>query len=145
MIGDDYFLIREHSEILESLQKFSLKDDDLGSIFNKIVEISIGHFDREEETVVILGQYLYDSYVHHKIVERGTLKKAAEEFKIEYGTLLDEHRDIERLLQSIPEEELQKKDVRTIKHTLLRHSEMEEQLLFPSAMLIASTILREDA
>lgn len=139
MAQHESFLKDEHSELLAGILEVSSTQDETGKRFLELLKIFSGHLDREEETVLPLIAYLYDS-VEKQPEVNGNLLKACKDFKTEYSTMVNEHEAMENIMKTIESKKASGK-VMDLIGDIRHHVMLEGELIYPAAMMVANAII----
>ncbi len=140
MTSGKFLLEKEHSSLMERLSYLSQRPDHFGRLFENVLKIFSYHHGREIETMVPLLEYMWhrNEYRLHDLFK---LQKAWKEFQDEYESMISEHGQMKRLIGEIEDyPALEEDDVSRLVHELKRVIELEEEILYPAALVVGDLI-----
>jgi len=136
-------LIREeHVELHRSLSKLVTLRGDVGVEAKKLEEVLRPHFEKEEELAMPLLGLLKYMAMGRPIEDRQRAAELAEKFAAEYEKMLQEHVEITRALESLEAsaKKARKRAALTFAKNLRQHATLEEEILYPAALLIRNAL-----
>ncbi len=135
-------LKEEHEELMHNLRSIKLQGD-AGRLFRDMMHILEAHFQAEEETVMPLLGAVKDLAEETFPKQESQLVDAFTKLKGTYEKMLSEHSRIRDLANRMIEDKSAKKAV-SLLHDLLHHAAMEEEILYPTALL-AGRLIKKDS
>lgn len=136
-------LIREeHEELHRSLSKLVTLRGNVGVEAKKLEEVLRPHFEKEEELAMPLLGLLKYMAMGRPIEDRQRAAELAEKFAAEYEKMLQEHVEITRALESLEAsaKKARKRAALTFAKNLRQHATLEEEILYPAALLIRNAL-----
>jgi iron-sulfur cluster repair protein YtfE (RIC family) len=138
MTQHESFLNEEHTELLAEISEVAATPGKTGKLFSELLNIFSGHLDREEQTVLPLLGYLYDS-VERPIDVSDSLFKAGKDFRTEYATMVNEHKAIDDIMKTTESDGAPEKVMELI-CDIRHHVMLESEVIYPAAMMAANMI-----
>jgi len=134
----------EHEELHRSLSKLVALRERVGEEARKLESVLRPHFEKEEGILMPLIGLLRNVAEGRRIEDPQRAVELAERFAAEYRGMLQEHIEIARALDSleVSARRAGKRVALTFVKDLRRHAELEEEILYPSALLIYSMLKR---
>ena len=139
MTQRESFLNEEHTELLNEISEMSAATGETGKLFSQLLNIFSGHLDREEETVLPLLRYLHDSVEGPAEASDG-LFKAGKDFRVEYETMENEHKAMDKIMNVIESSGAAGKVMELIWH-IRHHVTLESEIIYPAAMAAANMVI----
>lgn len=141
MKSGKFILEREHGELLDSLSEASRRQDHFGRLFEDVLKIFRYHLDRELETVLPLLEYMHQRNEENRLHDMLRLQEIWSNLRDEYGNLLNEHKQMFRLIGEIDDyPALEEDHISDLVQELRKHIELEEQVLYPAALMVGELI-----
>jgi iron-sulfur cluster repair protein YtfE (RIC family) len=134
----------EHEELRRSLSKLSATGGEVGEEVRKVEEALKPHFEKEEELALPLLGLLKNLSEDRPIEDPQRAAELADKFVAEYERILQEHAEISRALESLEAaaKRAKKRAALSFSQSLRRHAKLEEEVLYPAAMLIRKYLRR---
>ena len=131
-------MIEEHEELHTDLKKAIMAGGKVGEAAEVVANVLHPHFDREEKFALPplgLLSALSKGKIEPEMVE---VLKMTDKLKAELPTMLEEHKTIVAALEKLKEAAKQEKkpEVVHFAEKLVLHAETEEQVSYPTAILI---------
>lgn len=128
----------EHEELHAELTKATKVSGKIGEAAKAVAKVLHPHFAKEEEYALPpLG--LLSHLAEGKIMpEMGSVLKMTDRLKAEHHQMLEEHKAIVAALENLSDEAKKEKKMEygQFAETLIRHAHNEEEVLYPTAILI---------
>ncbi|QRF76446.1 hypothetical protein Thermo_01968 [Thermoplasmatales archaeon] len=124
----------EHSELMTLLYTAEQESHDNSGVIKEVASVFSGHADREEETLVPVLGFMKEWFSGSKQVDVSFLKAKANEFRLEVGTMINEHAQILKLFDEMSTGG--EKDaclLSNLRKFMKRHSVIEEYYFYPMA------------
>ncbi|MDG6933241.1 MAG: hemerythrin domain-containing protein [Nitrososphaerota archaeon] len=129
-------LEEEHKELMDSIEMLASGDSKIAKSVKQILIILEPHFEKEEETVVPVLGSLGDlaSGIYTDLEE---VKERSDALREDYANMLEEHRRIREKVEaaSVLAKAEGREDVLNILELLSHHAAVEEEILYPAALL----------
>ena len=129
----------EHSHLLEKINDLAQRESGSSKIFKELRELSYLHVEREQETIIPLLRYLKlrldgktEKYPPNPLELRNRMI-------LGYGALIEDHVHIMNLLEEAFHETYQVEVTEFVKN-IAHHIALEEQVLYPAAMVAVDLI-----
>lgn len=126
---------REHEELLKKLERFSQLNGLPGEVFTEVAVLFRTHMREENQTILPLLGYLRSRLEEFEVKDITSLKTAASRFENHYDQMLEEHREISRLLKMAMDTLMNsgEEEPMHLVRELLHHVQLEEEILYPAA------------
>jgi hypothetical protein len=140
MLATPSALREEHEEIIGSLNELALLSDKTGKAVKELLEVLQPHFEKEEKLAMpLLGSLseLVSSCNQENLKE---ISEARQPLLLEYENMFLEHSELKDYIercQKIAREEGHE-NVADLRGALAHHARVEEQVLYPAALLASS-------
>lgn len=136
-------LEEEHKEIHEKLEKIVSSSGDTANMAKQVKSIMQPHFEKEEQlSIPVLGAL--QPYVNGTLTEetRNQAIQISQQFKQEYPTMLEEHKQIVAALGNLENTAMQenRQDVISFIADLKSHAMNEEQVTYPATIVVGELI-----
>jgi hemerythrin-like domain-containing protein len=134
----------EHKELHRLLSKLSAIRGKVGEEARKAEEALKPHFKKEEELALPLLGLLKNLAEDKPIEDPQRAAELADKFAVEYERMLQEHAEISKTLESLEAaaRRAKKRAAVTFAKNLRRHAKLEEEVLYPAALLIRKSLRR---
>ena len=138
----------EHESIHAALKRATAEPGALGETARTIARIMSGHIMREEKFALRPLGLLKALSRGETPAELAEVAKLAQAFRLELPQMIDEHRQIAEALHLLASnaEAAGKPEYVALAEDMLKHAHVEEDVLYPAAMLIGkyAALLRGD-
>jgi len=136
-------LEEEHEELMGSLRRYSLEPGKLGERVRDVLEALEPHFEKEEKLAMPLLGVIHDLF-EEKAEGLDELVECYRGMKEGHRVMLKEHEEIVRRVKRAEEEaDLQgRRDVVERLRSLMHHAKVEEDVLYPAALLAGQAAQR---
>ena len=136
-------LEEEHKEIHEKLEKIVSSSGDTANMSKQVQSIMQPHFEKEEQlSILVLGAL--QPYVNGTLTEetRDQVIQISQQFKQEYPTMLEEHKQIVSALNNLENTAMQenRQDVISFIADLKSHAMNEEQVTYPATIVVVELL-----
>lgn len=136
-------LEEEHKEIHEKLEKIVSSSGDTANMAKQVQSIMQPHFEKEEQlSIPVLGAL--QPYVNGTLTEetRNQVIKISQQFKQEYPSMLEEHKQIVAALDNLENIAMKenRQDVISFIAELKSHAMNEEQVTYPATMVVGELL-----
>jgi hypothetical protein len=129
-------LAKEHDELFHELRNVVERGDAIGKTANGLLTALEPHFEKENETAMpLLG--VLEPLSKGGPTHRTEVVRLYDELASEYPRMLKEHARIRNLIGSVRRVASKKKDadVPALMRALEHHAAVEEEILYPAALL----------
>lgn len=136
-------LREEREEIIRSLSQFALLPGTTGKAVAELLDVLIPHFEKEAILALPMLGSISDLVSGGRITALREVAEAQGALLQEYDRMFEEHSELKRFIlraQTLASQENQQKVVDLLK-MLYCHSRMEEEVLYPAALL-AGTVAK---
>ena len=132
----------EHEELHRLLSKLSAIRGRVGEEARKVEEVLKPHFEKEEELALPLLGLLKNIAEEKPVEDPQRAAELADKFAAEYEKMLQEHIEIAKALESLETaaRRAKKRTVLSFAKNLRRHAKLEEEILYPAALLIRKSL-----
>ena|SRR5579875_2885836 len=140
MLATPMSLDEEHKELMHSLRESAELKDKTGKAVSEILSVLEPHFAKENDLVMPLLGSISDLVSGEKVQNLAEIAASQAPLIKEYDTMFKEHARIKKLVtkaQSLAKEE-KHHDVIEILEALAHHARIEEEVLYPAALLAAT-------
>jgi hemerythrin-like domain-containing protein len=135
-------LKEEHEELLDGIRKYSRGNDRTGASVRELLKTLEPHVKKENETVLPLLGLLGSLAAGEPIEDSDALMLLHEKYVAEYPDMFTEHATIKRAVKAA------KRNARAEGHVdlfetldaLLHHARIEEEALYPAALVVGLTM-----
>jgi hypothetical protein len=136
-------LEEEHKETHEKLEKIVSSSGDTANMAKQVQSILQPHFEKEEQlSIPVLGAL--QPYVNGTLTEetRNQAIQISQQFKQEYPTMLEEHKQIVVALDNLENTAMNenRQDVMSFIADLQSHAMNEEQITYPATIVIGELL-----
>lgn len=136
-------LEEEHKEIHEKLEKIVSSSGDTANMAKQVQSIMQPHFEKEEQlSIPVLGAL--QPYVNGTLTEetRNQVIKISQQFKQEYPSMLEEHKQIVAALDNLENIAMKdnRQDVISFIAELKSHAMNEEQVTYPATIVVGELL-----
>ena len=136
-------LEEEHKEIHEILEKILSSSGDTANMAKQVQSRLQPHFEKEEQlSIPVLGAL--QPYVNGTLTEetRNQAIQKSQEFKQEYPTMLEEHKQIVAALDNLENTAMQenRQDAISFIADLKSHALNEEQVTYPATIIVGELL-----
>ncbi|MGE5781292.1 MAG: hemerythrin domain-containing protein [Nitrososphaerales archaeon] len=136
-------LEEEHKEIHEKLEKIVSSSGDTANMAKQVQSIMQPHFEKEEQlSIPVLGAL--QPYVNGTLTEetRNQVIKISQQFKQEYPSMLEEHKQIVAVLDNLENIAMKenRQDVISFIAELKSHAMNEEQVTYPATIVVGELL-----
>ena len=136
-------LEEEHKEIHEKLEKIVSSSGDTANMSKQVQFIMQPHFAKEEQlSILVLGAL--QPYVNGTLTEeaRNQAIQISQQFKQEYPTMLEEHKQIVSALDNLENTAMKenRQDVISFIADLKSHAMNEEQVTYPATIIVGELL-----
>jgi hypothetical protein len=136
-------LEEEHKETHEKLEKIVSSSGDTANMAKQVQSILQPHFEKEEQlSIPVLGAL--QPYVNGTLTEetRNQAIQISQQFKQEYPTMLEEHKQIVAALDNLENTAMQenRQDAISFIADLKSHAINEEQVTYPATIIIGELL-----
>jgi hypothetical protein len=136
-------LEEEHKEIHEKLEKIVSSSGDIANMAKQVQSIMQPHFEKEGQlSIPVLGAL--HPYVNGTLTEeaKNQVIQISQQFKQEYPTMLEEHKQIIAALDNLKNTAMQenRQDVISFIGDLKNHAMNEEQITYPATIVIGELL-----
>jgi hemerythrin-like domain-containing protein len=136
-------LEEEHKETHEKLGKIVSSSGDTANMAKQVQSILQPHFEKEEQlSIPVLGAL--QSYVNGTLTEeaRNQAIQISQQFKQEYPTMLEEHKQIVAALDNLENTAMKenRQDAISFIADLKSHAMNEEQITYPATIVIGELL-----
>jgi len=133
----------EHKEVHGKLEKIVSSSGDTANVAKKVQSIMQPHFEKEEQlSISVLGAL--QPYVNGTLTEetRNQAIQISQQFKHEYPTMLEEHKQIVVALDNLENTAMNenRQDVISFIADLKSHAMNEEQITYPATIVIGELL-----
>lgn len=134
----------EHEDLHRLLSKLSAIRSKVGEEARKVEETLKPHFEKEEKLALPLLGLLKNIAEDKSIEDPQRAAELADKFATEYEKMLQEHAEISKSLESLETvaRTAKKRAAVTFVKNLRRHAKLEEEVLYPAALLIRNSLRR---
>jgi len=134
----------EHEDLHRLLSKLSAIRSKVGEEARKVEETLKPHFEKEEKLALPLLGLLKNIAEDKSIEDPQRAAELADKFATEYEKMLQEHAEISKSLESLETvaRTAKKRAAVTFVKNLRRHAKLEEEVLYPAALLICNSLRR---
>lgn len=131
-------ILEEHTDLLKEIRRFALLDDSTGRAALRLEELMIYHFREEEDYILPPLGLLPELSKGNITVQKDSIILLTEKFKSRSDLMLAEHQMILASLQEMKQAANRENHpaVDELEKALTRHAIIEEQILFPAAILV---------
>ncbi len=131
-------ILEEHSNLLKEIRRFALLDDSTGRAALRLEGLMIYHFREEEDYILPPLGLLPELSKGNITVQKDSIIQLTEKFKSRSDLMLAEHQMIIASLQEMKQaaERENHPGVEQLEKALTSHALVEEQILFPTAILV---------
>lgn len=133
-----YSLKAEHDEIHEALHKATQLTGKTAEAAQKVARLLRPHFMKEEKYAMPPLALLQVLSKGEAAPEMKSLIREIDQFRKELPGMLDEHREIHLALRELIEVSTKENLYKVVDFSkdLMRHAKMEEEIIYPTAILI---------
>lgn len=136
-------LEEEHKETHEKLEKIISSSGDTANMAKQVQSILQPHFEKEEQlSIPVLGSL--QPYVNGTLTEetRNQAIQISQQFKQEYPTMLEEHKQIVAALDNLENTAMQenRQDAISFIADLKSHAMNEEQVTYPATVIVGELL-----
>jgi iron-sulfur cluster repair protein YtfE (RIC family) len=137
MLTSPRSLDEEHEELMSSLREFSLSKGETGKSVFELMEVLQPHFEKEQKIVMPLLGSISELVSGEKITNLSEIANAQAPLLKEYETMFEEHSQVRTLIMKAEKaaREDGREDVIDLLEGLAHHARIEEEVLYPSALL----------
>lgn len=131
-------LVEEHDALHAELRRATRLPGKIGEMATAVAAVLHDHFEKEE-TLAMPPLKALSALVHdHLPANSQSLAKTADRLRAEMGDMLAEHREIVTALDRLTDAALTENnfDVADLAERMRHHVRMEEEVLYPAAMLV---------
>jgi hemerythrin len=137
MLTSPKSLDEEHEELMSSIRECSKRKGETGKTVSQLLEVLEPHFEKEQKVVVPLLGSISELVSGEKIANLNEIASAQAPLLKEYEGMFEEHKTVRELI-SKAEKAARKEgneDVVELLKGLAHHARIEEEVLYPSALL----------
>lgn len=131
-------LREEHEAFIDGLKSRSTSKGETGAALGRLLKLLEPHVEREDELVLPLLGALHGVAAGLPLESSGAVMRLYERYAGQYGNMFAEHLPIRQALKSAKAAARKegRDDVVEILDALAHHSRVEEEVLYPAALLI---------
>jgi hypothetical protein len=135
-------ILRDHQKLHQELERFASEQTVIGELSQCLERILEKHITKEEEFALPPLSLLSKLYVYHHNIDMSEGAAMAKKLKHYYQDMLNDHKIITQQSEKLKEEASTKnrKDVITAIEKLLAHVQLEEEVLYPTTIVIGKYI-----
>lgn len=135
-------LKKEHQELNAELRKIATRGDSIGELLRQLRNVFEAHLQKEEKYVMPLLSLLVPLARNDKALTQSTSIQIEDDLILIYNDLLTEHKQIREILRKIKSTALRNKDSDVVELTnaIELHASVEEEVIYPAALLIAKIL-----
>lgn len=132
-------LTKEYRELFHKLGKLAAEKGETGKEVRELLVVLEPHFEKEEETAMPLLGALRPLSEGKAMGDPSEVTSLHRKFSSEYPGMLEEHKQVKRLINSVREAARKNQDqfALAMMDELEHHAAVEEEVLYPAAMLVA--------
>jgi hypothetical protein len=140
MLATPSSLREEHEEIIGSLEEFSLLNDRTGNAVKELLKVLLPHFEKEERLAMPLLGGLSELISGKNQENLEEIYEARGPLLEEYENMFHEHSQLNAKIERGQGIALQEghQDVADLLSALAHHARVEEEVLYPAALLATS-------
>jgi len=137
-------LREEHEEFIDGLKSHSTGKDQTGAAVRQLLKLLEPHVEREDEFVLPLLGVLRGMAAGEPLENPGVVMKAYEKYARQYRNMFAEHSPIRQSIKKARRlaKEQKQEEVVEILDALAHHSRVEEEVLYPAALLVGRAASR---
>lgn len=135
-------LAEEHRELFGELRRLAAGDDRTGKEVRRLLDVLEPHFEREEEAALPLLGALRPLSEGKALADPSEAVSLRERFASEYPRMLEEHRQVKALIDDVrgAAEKAKQERALALMNELEHHAIVEEEVLYPAALLLGSVL-----
>lgn len=136
-------LREEHEEIFHELRKLSQLKDETGRSMRELHDVLKPHFEREEELAMPLLGLLLPLSAGKEIEDVEKVLELHGKFRQAYVEMIHEHEQVRGKIAAAKRaaEREGHKDGVELMDALAHHAKIEEEVLYPAALLVGTVLL----
>ena len=133
-------LTEEHRELFRELRELASEGGEPGKAVKELLAVLEPHFEKEEEAVMPLLGALRPLSGGKVIRNPSEVKSLHKRFSSDYPKMLKEHAQVKKLIERARTAAAKKGKgrVATVMDELEHHAKVEEEVLYPAAMLVGA-------
>jgi hemerythrin-like domain-containing protein len=137
MMSSPKSLNEEHEELMSSFREYSELKGETGRAVSELLEILEPHFEKEQRVVMPLLGSLTELVSGEKVADLKEIASAQPSLLKEYEGMFEEHKALMELIAKADKAAKKEgnEDMVELLQGLVHHSKIEEEVLYPSALL----------
>jgi iron-sulfur cluster repair protein YtfE (RIC family) len=137
MLASPKSLDEEHKELMNSFRECSKRKDETGKAISQLLEVLEPHFEKEQRVVMPLLGSVSDLVSGEKISNLNEIASAQAPLLEEYEVMFEEHKAVRELIAKAEKAATREgsNEVVELLKGLAHHASIEEEVLYPSALL----------
>jgi hemerythrin-like domain-containing protein len=135
-------ILRDHQELHQELERFASEQSVIGKFSQSLIKLLEQHIKKEEEFALPPLSLLTQLYVFHDNIDMSEGAAMAKKLKHCYQYMLNDHKKITQQLEKLKEEasNINREDIIKAIEKLLAHIQLEEEVLYPTTIVIGKYI-----